>query len=233
MTGMYATQAVLAALFYRERTGEGQYIDLALLDVQVAMMANMNTNYLVSGEAPKRWGNAHPNLTPYQTFKTKTDWIIAAAGNDEQFRKMCHVGGRSDLPADARFSSNPNRVRNRPQLLPELKRMFANQTAQWWVEALEGVGVPCGPINNLQQTFDNPQVQARGLRFDINRDDSGPVKLVGSPMKFSKTPVQYKRPPPRLGEHTEEVLSQVLGYDEKRIQSVKKPVESGANRPLE
>jgi formyl-CoA transferase len=220
MTGMYATQAVLAALFHRERTGEGQYIDMALLDVQVAMMANMNSNFLVSGSPPKRWGNAHPNLTPYQTFKSSTDWIIVAAGNDEQFRKLCVAGSRDDIPRDPRFNSNPNRVRNRANLIPQLKEMFATQSAEWWVQALEAVGVPCGPINNLEQTFQNPQVQARGLRMSLERADSGPVPLVGSPMKFSKTPVKYSLPPPQLGEHTQEVLGGLLGYSDEKIQKL-------------
>jgi formyl-CoA transferase len=220
MTGMYATQAVLAALFHRERTGEGQYIDMALLDVQVAMMANMNSNFLVSGSPPKRWGNAHPNLTPYQTFKSSTDWIIVAAGNDEQFRKLCAAGSRDDIPRDPRFNSNPNRVRNRANLIPQLKEMFATQSAEWWVQALEAVGVPCGPINNLEQTFQNPQVQARGLRMSLERADSGPVPLVGSPMKFSKTPVKYSLPPPQLGEHTHEVLGGLLGYSEEKIRKL-------------
>ncbi len=220
MTGMYATQAVLAALFHRERSGEGQYIDMALLDVQVAMMANMNSNYLVSGNAPRRWGNAHPNLTPYQTFKSNTDWIIVAAGNDEQFKKLCTAGGRQEIPLDARFNSNPNRVRNRDALLPQLKEMFAAQSAEWWVQTLETVGVPCGPINNLEQTFKNPQVQARGLRMSLERADSGPIPLVGSPMNFSKTPVKYSLPPPQLGEHTREVLGGLLGYSEEQIRKL-------------
>jgi formyl-CoA transferase len=220
MTGMYATQAVLAALFHRERSGEGQYIDMALLDVQVAMMANMNSNYLVSGTPPRRWGNAHPNLTPYQTFKSNTDWIIVAAGNDDQFKKLCTAGGREEIPLDPRFNSNPNRVRNREALLPQLKAMFAAQSAEWWVQALEAVGVPCGPINNLEQTFKNPQVQARGLRMSLDRADSGPVPLVGSPMKFSKTPVKYSLPPPRLGEHTQEVLGGLLGYSDEQIRKL-------------
>ena len=221
MTGMYATQAVLAALFHRERTGEGQYIDLALLDVQVAMMANMNTNYLVSGQAPKRWGNAHPNLTPYQTFKSQTDWIIVASGNDVQFHKLCAAGGRAAMASDPRFATNPSRVRNREAMITELKLMISEHTAKWWIEQLEAVGVPCGPINNLQQTFENPQVQARGLRMAIEREDSGPIELVGSPMKFSKTPVQYTLPPPRLGEHTEAVLKRLLGYSDGQIAALK------------
>jgi formyl-CoA transferase len=184
------------------------------------MMANMNSNYLISGTPPRRWGNAHPNLTPYQTFKSNTDWIIVAAGNDEQFRKLCTAGNRQDIPQDPRFNSNPNRVRNRDALLPELKAMFAGQSSDWWIQTLEAVGVPCGPINNLEQAFKNPQVRARGLRMTIDRVDSGPVPLVGSPMKFSKTPVKYSLPPPRLGEHTREVLAGLLGYDEEKLRKL-------------
>ena len=213
MTGMYATQAVLAALFHRQRTGEGQYIDMALLDVQVAMMANMNTNFLTSGQPPRRWGNAHPNLVPYQTFKASDGWVIIAVGNDEQYRRFCQTGGCPELATDPRFLRVRDRIRNRDALIPLLSRMVEARTSQQWIDALEAIGVPCGPINDLAQVFENPQVKARGLRVDIEREDSGPVKLVGSPMRFSATPVRYRLPPPRLGEHTREVLTQLLGYD--------------------
>ena len=217
MTGMYATQAVLAALLHRERTGEGQYIDVALLDVQVAMLANMNTNFLVSGQPPKRWGNAHPNIVPYQAFRAADQWIVVAVGNDDQYRRFCDLGGRADLYADERFARNRDRVRNREALVPLIATMIAQHPAAWWLEGLERAGVPCGPINDLAQVFENEQVRARGLRIDIERDDAGPVPLVGSPLKMSATPPGYRLPPPRLGQHTAEVLGELLGYDEAAI----------------
>jgi formyl-CoA transferase len=209
---MYATQAILGALFHRERTGEGQYIDAALLDVQVAMMANMNTNFLVSGQPPKRWGNAHPNLVPYQAFKASDMWIILAVGNDDQFRRFCEVGNCLELTTDPRFVRVPDRIRNREQLIPLLAEIIAQRTGEQWISGLETAGVPCGPINNLAQVFDNPQVKARGMRQSIEREDSGPIELVTNPIRFSETPATLRRPPPKLGEHTEEVLRDVLGY---------------------
>jgi len=210
-TGMYATQAILAALFHRERTGAGQYIDVALLDVQVATMANMNSNFLVSGKPPKRWGNAHPNLVPYQAFKAADQWIIIAVGNDEQFRRLCEAGGRAQLAEDTRFIRMPDRIRNREVLIPLLADMVAPQSGQHWIDTLEKAGVPCGPINDLAQVFDNPQVQAREMRIAIEREDAGPVPLVRNPVRFSQTPTVARRAPPRLGEHTEDVLREVLG----------------------
>ncbi|MFO0460030.1 MAG: CaiB/BaiF CoA transferase family protein [Burkholderiales bacterium] len=217
MTGMYATQAVLAALFHRERTGEGQHLDLALLDVQVAMTANMSSNYLHGGTPPKRWGNAHPNLVPYQTFRASDGWIIVAVGNDGQFRRFVELGGRDELADDARFARVQDRIRNREALIPELERMIATRTQQQWIDGMEAAGVPCGPINDLKQVFENPQVRARGLRIDIEREDSGPVALVANPVKASRTPPAYRLPPPRLGEHPDAVLSSVLGWDVARI----------------
>ena len=213
MTGMYATQAVLAALLHRERTGEGQYIDVALLDVQVAMLANMNANFLVSGQAPRRWGNAHPNIVPYQAFRAADQWIVVAVGNDDQYRRFCELGERPDLLHDQRFARNRDRVRNRDALVPLIAALIAAHPAAWWLEGLERAGVPCGPINDLAQVFDNAQVRARGLRIELERDDAGPVPMVGSPLKMSATPPSYRLPPPRLGEHTEQVLREVLGYD--------------------
>ena len=224
-TGMYATQAILAALFHRNRTGVGQYIDVALLDVQVAMLANMNSNYLVSGKLPKRWGNAHPNVIPYQTFQTSDGWIIVATGNDEQFRRLCDAGGESGLGKDPRFLRMRDRIANRDALIPQLEAMIKKQSREYWITALEKAGVPCGPINTLDLTFANPQVQARGMRVDIERQDTGPVKLVANPVKYSATPVQYNLPPPRLGEHTDEVLGSLLGYDESMIRAASSVAE--------
>jgi len=223
MTGMYATQAVLAALLHRERTGEGQYIDVALLDVQVAMLANMNANFLVSGQAPRRWGNAHPNIVPYQAFRAADQWIVVAVGNDDQYRRFCELGERPDLLHDQRFARNRDRVRNRDTLVPLIAAMIAAHPAAWWLEGLERAGVPCGPINDLAQVFDNEQVRARGLRIELERDDAGPVPMVGSPLKMSATPPSYRLPPPRLGEHTEQVLREVLGYDAAAIAAARGP----------
>jgi formyl-CoA transferase len=221
MTGMYATVAVLAALTHRDRTGEGQYIDMALLDVQVAMLANMNTNYLAGGTPPKRWGNAHPNIVPYQTFATSDGHIIVAVGNDGQYRKFTEAGGRPDLATDERFATNPMRVRHRDILVPLLAEMIKTKTKQQWIDLLEAAGVPCGPINNLDEVFDNPQLAARGLRVDLPHPTGGVVKLVGSPMKLSATPPQYDMPPPLLGQHTDELLRELLGRSAEQIAALR------------
>jgi formyl-CoA transferase len=221
MTGLYSTIAVMAALTHRDRTGEGQYIDMALLDVQVAMLANMNTNFLTSGKPPKRWGNAHPNIVPYQTFATSDGHIIVAVGNNGQYRKFTEAGGRPDLASDQRFATNPMRVQHRDILVPLLAEMVKTKTKQQWIDLLEAAGVPCGPINNLDEVFDNPQVDARGVRIDLPHPTAGTVKLVGSPMKLSATPPQYEMPPPLLGQHTEEVLHEVLGHSSEEIAKLK------------
>ncbi len=217
MTGMYASIAVLAALNHRERTGEGQYIDMALLDVQVAMLANMNMNFLTTGQSPKRWGNAHANIVPYQTFATADGHIIVAAGNDSQYRKFVTIGGKPELADDERFATNPARVRHRDVLVPVLADMVRTKTKQEWIAALEEAGVPCGPINQLHEVFDDPQVKARGMEVGLPHPAAGEVKLVASPMRLSETPVQYRNPPPMLGQHTAEILATVLGYSEQDI----------------
>jgi formyl-CoA transferase len=221
MTGMYATIAVMAALTHRDRTGEGQAIDMALLDVQVAMMANMATNFLASGNPPVRWGNAHPNIVPYQTFATADGHIIVAVGNDGQYRKFVAAGGRPDLAEDARFATNPERVRNRDLLVPLLAHMVKQRTKQEWIDLLEQAGVPCGPINKLDEVFDNPQVQARGMQVQLPHPTAGQVNLVRSPMKMSATPPRHDAPPPLLGQHTGEVLSQLLGRSEEDIAALR------------
>ncbi|WP_374585620.1 CaiB/BaiF CoA transferase family protein [Pseudoduganella sp.] len=221
MTGMYATIAILAALTHRDRTGEGQYIDMALLDVQVAMLANMGSNYLNSGKAPKRWGNAHANIVPYQTFACSDGYIIVATGNDGQYQKFVEVGGRADLATHERYATNPLRVKNRDELVPILAEMVKAQSRDWWIERLEAVGVPCGPINDLHDVFQNPQVQARGLVMEAPHPTAGKVKLVRSPMRLSASPAETDKAPPLLGQHTEEVLREVLGRSDAEIAALR------------
>ena len=221
MTGMYATIAVMAALTHRDRTGEGQYIDMALLDVQVAMLANMNTNYLASGKPPVRWGNAHPNIVPYQTFATSDGHIIVAAGNDGQYKKFVAAGGEEQLATDERFCTNPARVANREVLIPLLADMVKRKSRQEWIALLEDAGVPCGPINRLDDVFNDPQVKARGMQITLPHPSAGSVKLVGSPMKLSATPPDYQSPPPLLGQHTDQILKSVLGYDDEQLSQLK------------
>lgn len=221
MTGMYATIAVMAALTHRDRTGEGQYIDMALLDVQVAMLANMNTNYLASGKPPVRWGNAHPNIVPYQTFATSDGHIIVAAGNDGQYKKFVAAGGEEQLATDERFCTNPARVANREVLIPLLADMVKRKSRQEWIVLLEDAGVPCGPINRLDDVFNDPQVKARGMQITLPHPSAGSVKLVGSPMKLSATPPDYQSPPPLLGQHTDQILKSVLGYDDEQLSQLR------------
>ncbi|MBN3765530.1 CaiB/BaiF CoA-transferase family protein [Burkholderia sp. Ac-20365] len=221
MTGMYSTVAVLTALAHRDRTGEGQYIDMALLDVQVAMLANMNSNFLASGKAPARWGNAHPNIVPYQTFQTSDSWIIVAVGNDGQFRKFVEAGNRPELADDDRFATNPARVRNREILVPILAEMVRTRSKHAWIDALEAAGVPCGPINDLEEVFENEQVVARGLQVQLPHPSGGTVKLVRNPIRMSATPPQAQAHPPTLGEHTEAILRDVLGYDDAQIDALR------------
>jgi crotonobetainyl-CoA:carnitine CoA-transferase CaiB-like acyl-CoA transferase len=211
MTGMYATVAVLAALTHRDRTGEGQHIDMALLDTQVAMLANVGSNYLNSGKPPKRWGNAHANIVPYQTFACTDGHIIVATGNDGQYQKFVGVGGRPELGADPRYATNPLRVQNRDTLVPLLADMVRERPRGEWIALLEEVGVPCGPINNIGEVFDNPQVKARGVAIELAHPAAGKVKLVRNPIKMSRTPATSDKAPPLLGQHTDEVLRDVLG----------------------
>ncbi len=216
-TGMYASSAILAAVIHRDRSGEGQYIDMALLDTQVAMLANISSNYLCSGVSPHRWGNAHPNVVPYQTFQTSDSWIIIAVGNDGQFRHFVKAGDRELLADDPRFATNPARIEHRDALIPLLAAMVKEKTKVEWISLLESVGVPCGPINNLQEVFENEQVVARGIQLNVPHPTAGSMKLVASPMRLSKTPVTMRMPPPLLGEHTEEILSATLHYTHEQI----------------
>ena len=216
-TGMYASSAILAAVIHRDRNGEGQYIDMALLDTQVAMLANISSNYLCSGVSPHRWGNAHPNVVPYQTFQTSDSWIIVAVGNDSQFRNFVKVGNREALADDPRFATNPARIEHRAALIPLLVEMVKEKTKAQWITLLEAAGVPCGPINNLQEVFENEQVIARGIEMHVPHPTAGTMKLVASPMRLSKTPVEVRMPPPLLGQHTDEVLRDELGMSASQI----------------
>ena len=212
LTGLYATNAVLAALAWREKSGEGQYIDMALLDVQVACLANQAMNYLATGSNPRRMGNAHPSIVPYQDFPTADGHMILAIGNDGQFARFCEVAGRPELAADVRFTTNRARVENRAELIPLLNEITATRTTAEWIAQLEARAVPCGPINGLAEVFADPQVQARGLAVKMPHPEAGEVPLVASPIRLSKTPVEYRRAPPLVGEHTDEILAD-LGVD--------------------
>jgi formyl-CoA transferase len=211
MTGMYACTAILAAIAQRERYGAGQYIDVSLFDAQVAMMAVMNMNYLVSGTPPARAGNAHQNIVPYQVFACADGHLILAVGNDAQFARFCEIARKPEWARDPRFAANAERVKRRDVLVPLIAAVMRTRTQAEWLQALEAVGVPCGPINRLDQVFADPQVRARGMRFDLPHRLSGTVPQVGNPLRFSATPVEYTQAPPLLGEHTSAVLSQRLG----------------------
>ena len=221
MTGMYATIAVCAALEHRSKTGAGNYIDMALLDTQVAFLANQSMNYLATGETPQRLGNAHPNIVPYQTFRTKDGDIILACGNDNLFGKFCAAAGCSELLADARFATNGKRVENRAELTPVLAAIFARRTTRDWVAALDQAGVPNGPINSIEQVFQEPQVIARGMRIELEHPVAGKVPLVASPMRFSQTPIRHETPPPTLGQHTEEILRGTLKMNDAEIAALR------------
>ena len=205
-TGMYATVAILAALRHRDATGQGQAIDMALLDTQVAMLANLGANFLTTGVAPARAGNAHQNIVPYQVFEVADGHLILAVGNDGQFAKFCDVAGLSALAGDPRFARNADRVRHRDTLVPLLAARMKQRRKADWLAALEAAKVPCGAINNLAESFADPHVQARGMTVRLPHPQAGEVALVASPMKLSATPVRYRLPPPLLGEHTDAVL---------------------------
>jgi len=223
MTGMYAAIAILAALRHRDATGRGQHVDLALLDTQVAWLINAGQFYLTSGELPPRLGNGHPNIVPYDVFPASDGYFILTVGNDAQFRKLCECAQLAELADDPRFASNAARVRNRDALLSILKRVTARKPVAEWIEALERLRVPCGPVNRIDQVFADPQVKHRGMRVNVDYPGSatGAVDLIGSPIRFSETPVRYRRAPPRLGQHTDEVLREVLDIGEAEIRSLR------------
>ena len=221
LTGLYSTVAILAALAHREQHGGGQHIDMALLDVQVACLANQAMNYLTTGTPPRRLGNAHPNIVPYQDFPTADGDFILTVGNDGQFRKFAEVAGQPQWADDPRFATNKLRVANRAELIPLIRQATVFKTTAEWVSQLELAGVPCGPINDLAQMFADPQVRARGLAIDIPHPLAGTVPQVASPIRLSETPVEYRNAPPLLGEHTEQILAQVLGLEAEAIQQLR------------
>ena len=221
-TGLYCTIAIQAALFHRERTGEGQFIDVALLDTQVGVLANQALNYLVGGKAPTRLGNAHPNIVPYQTFATRDGFIIMAVANDRQFKEYVTILGLTELAEDERFKLNRGRVVNRAELIPLLIEPMKTRTTAEWVEAFESAAIPCGPINTIDQVFANEQVLARGVQIGLTREDGVQVPGVANPINFSATPIEYSKAPPRLGDGTGKVLRETLGLSEGEIDALRK-----------
>jgi crotonobetainyl-CoA:carnitine CoA-transferase CaiB-like acyl-CoA transferase len=221
MTGLYASTAILAALQARHSTGEGQHIDLALLDVQVAGLANQGMNYLYSGQLPQRMGNAHPNTVPYQDFPTADGHMILAIGNDGQFAKFCAAAERAEWASDERFATNAARVTHRQALIPMIQAVTRTRNTSAWVSLLENLGVPCGPIHTVDQVYQDPQVRARDMTFEMQHPTAGPIPLVASPIRMSETPVAYRHAPPMLGQHTREVLSEVLGMTEDNLNDLK------------
>ena len=217
MTGLYATIAVQAALAERARSGCGQHIDLALLDVQIACLANQAASYLAAGVVPRRMGNAHPAIVPYQDFPTADGDMILAIGNDGQFAKFCAVACHAEWASDERFATNPQRVKHRAVLIPLLRQATVMRPTQDWIAALEDAGVPCGPINRLDEVFADPHVQARGVRIEM----TGKVPLVANPMRFSETPVRYEKAPPALGQHSDEVLGEWLALNDDEISGLR------------
>ncbi len=221
LTGLYTTIAALAAISLRDETGTGQHIDMALLDVTAASMANQALNFLVSGTAPGRMGNAHPNIVPYQAFATADHHVIVAVGNDGQFARFCKVGGRPELATDPRYAENAGRVRNREELVPILEDMMRSKPRTDWLEGLEAVGVPCGSINDLEQLFDDPHVQSRERRIELPHPLAGTVAQVANPIRFSDADLAYTHAAPTLGQHTDELLSGLLDMADEEIEKLR------------
>ena len=221
-TGMYASTAILAAIVHRDHSGEGQYIDMSLLDTQIAVMANVSSAYLTSGEIPKRWGNASAIIVPYQTFPTSDGWMIVGAGNDGQYRHFVTVGGEAHLADNPLYFTNPLRVQHRKELIPLLEQMTRKKTKGAWIALLEKANVPCGPINNFKEVFENEQVIARNVQIEVPHPTAGNMKLVASPMKLSKTPTEVRMAPPTLGQHTNEVLHDRLNFNSETIEELRR-----------
>ncbi|MFH0983615.1 MAG: CaiB/BaiF CoA-transferase family protein [Planctomycetota bacterium] len=222
VTGVHASGAITAALLWRERSGRGQYIDASLLDVQVACLANIASNYLVAGKEATRWGTAHESIIPYQVFRTKDYPIAVAVANQKLWAKFCELIERKQWIDDPRFQSNPKRVENREVLLPLVAEVIAQKTCDEWVELLVAASIPCGPVNNMQRLFADPQVLHRGMLAEVPHPTIGTLRLAGIPIKYSETPASIRRPPPRLGEYTDEVLTDVLGYGSEQIEALRR-----------
>ena len=223
MCGMYASTAILAALRHRDQTGLGQFVDLSLFDTQIGWLINQGMNYLTTGGVPQRLGNAHPNIVPYQAFEAADGYLILAIGNDQQFEKFCIFAGLEHLSGDADFATNNARVQNRDRLISELEPVLAAHSVTHWLDGLAPLGVPCGPVNDLAQVFDDPQVKHRDMVVELPHEADPRVNVpqIASPLKLSETPVRYHRSAPALGQHTEEVLREVLGLHENEIAALK------------
>ena len=221
LTGMYASVAILAALTHRERTGEGPYIDCALLDTIVAFNANQIVSYFCSGRIPIRYGNAHAQVVPYEVFPTADGHIILAIGNDGQFKRFCEIAGCPELAEEPRFKTNSQRIVHRAELIPLIAEIMRTRSKQEWIEALEAATVPCGPINNMKEVFEDPQVRHRELRVDIPHPAGGTAPVVASPMRLSQTPVEYRIAPPLLGQHNDEIYRGLLGKSEGELAKLK------------
>jgi len=216
-TGLYSTIAIMGALRIRDQNGVGEYIDMSLLDVQVAVLANQASNYLVSGQPPGRLGNAHPNIVPYQAFATEDGHLILAVGNDSQFRDFCIACDQPDLAKDERFTTNPGRVENRQQLVPIVEKILRSRATEAWLTVLESAGVPCGPINNIEQVFEDPQVKSRELHRQLSHASCGSVPSVANPIRYTHNKLECSTAPPALGQHTETVLKE-LGLSQEKIE---------------
>ncbi len=221
-SGMYGVTGILAALFKRERTGRGDHIDIALMDCQAAMLANQATNYLVSGKVPHRRGNAHPNISPYEVFETSDGYMILAVGNDRQFEAFCDIAGCAEFAENPKYQTNTARVENREELVPFVQEILRGKPTDYWIKSLETVKVPCGPINDLSQVFADPHIQQRGILKEYTHPDGAQQQLVSTPIKYGQAKSGAELPPPMLGQHTDEVLSDILGTEKDDIEKLRR-----------
>jgi formyl-CoA transferase len=220
LTGVYASQAITSALLWRERSSRGQYLDISLLDAQVSGLANIASNYLIAGQEATRWGTAHESIIPYQVFRTKDRPIAIAVANQKLWVNFCRVVGKEGWLNDPRFETNPKRVENRDELLPLIDDLFAEKTCDEWMKLLVGASIPCGPVNDMQHLFADPQIKHRDMTAEVSHPTIGTLRLTGIPIKYSETPGRVRLHPPLLGEHTNEVLSEVLGYSSDQVREL-------------